>query len=288
MAMERGGTLIEAGAVCAAVSSSGSVETLRIHSVHQRNWSRIGEATNAEGDRRFIKQFVDARGRWLSELFDAELSATTLLARVRPTSFEVVEPIATVREGLIAVYPFVELERLDLLLDRDDRQVGDVAASLAAMVEELERLTPAALEAGVRDKRREPSDPGMLGWKGLDVMNLSFRSDGRLDVYDFGPLAVEDPQVVVARLVGSALMTRWGRPIRRTWSGPAPWVPELVAPVRSRTSAERVDQYVDRVFRTRRDEPQSARFLARTLVARTTSILERGYRRKVDSILDRT
>jgi hypothetical protein len=242
----------------------------------QRNWSRVGVGVDHDGNRRFVKQFVDARGRRLQSLFEAEQRTCDALAQHRFGALVPLAPLAAHPGSLALVYPYIdELSPLDVQA-RTASPTGltSISTALEGLVGDLWSLARAEQS---RQGREDQAPEGALGWKGLDIKNLSLLPDGRLLGFDFGPLyraPLADP---VARLVASVLVANWGRPLHRSLTGPPGWSLAVVSRIVGATTRADVDRRLERLLTQRLAEPQRIGVIERALVGPLTRTLGPRY-----------
>ena len=111
---------------------------LRITSVTQRNWSRVGEATDASNRRWFWKQFVDRVGNAHRRGLQGELSTREQLGQGEIPALEVVPLAGTVPDHLLLVFPHIPMATIDTIRQAHHRHRGPAQRVGQAMADIIE------------------------------------------------------------------------------------------------------------------------------------------------------
>ena len=88
----------------------------------QRNWSRVGVA-ECDGQRFFIKQFVDRVGRWHYRGFGGDAETSTLLGE-EIAGIRVVPIMQHDQARLLTISPFIGMTTIDSISRRNGGRDG--------------------------------------------------------------------------------------------------------------------------------------------------------------------
>ncbi len=223
------------------VAGVGKAEILQ---VTQRNWSRVGVA-ECDGQRFFIKQFVDRVGRWHYRGFGGDAETSAQLGE-EIAGIRVVPIMQHDQARLLTISPFIGMTTIDSISRRNGGRDGVHAArvgrALAAILEE--RTVP------------DGSDDVVV-WKGLDPKNLGWSDDGTLWVFDFGPPTRISRHDAAGLAVAAGLLSRWvARPGLHLLSPERPILRGVCEPLAPMTTLAEVQDALERHKVLRLREPQ--------------------------------
>jgi hypothetical protein len=253
-------------------------DRLNLTEVCVRNWSRTARALDDDLGAVFVKQFVNAAGRPLPALFDAELAALAELGRAELATIRPMVPLAISRRRLTIAYRWIDdLVPLTIAAFQADRaaqqRIVELIDRLVGDLGELARQCPYLPTRSIRGA----SGPFVADWKGLDLANLAAAPSGGVYVFDLGPLALAPRSHPVARLVASMYLANWGTPIRRCLGGPAPWAAVLDRSLRDHTTDRQIIDRVERSLNVRCREPQRRSIVGRFVAQAASQTLAPRY-----------
>ncbi|MEZ5246664.1 MAG: CDP-glycerol glycerophosphotransferase family protein [Acidimicrobiales bacterium] len=216
---------------------------LVIESVIQRNWSRVGIASNDDG-RFFVKQFIDRIGRSHERGYDGDEAALAAVGD-RIGDVRVVPVVGRIPERLITVSPFVEMSTLESISRRHRKGAADARRVGQAMADILLAC------------RLEDDPDTVRTWKGMDPKNIGWSDDGTLWLFDFGPLVDIPLHVAAARVMAAGLLSRWVARPGLHLVAPEPWLLRSVcAPLAPLTDLHEVEKVLRQHHDLRQREPQ--------------------------------
>ena len=216
---------------------------IRIDSVTQRNWSRVGVASGPDGTY-FVKQFIDRVGRRHARGYEGDNAALAAVGE-EISGVRVVPVVGRVPERLFTVSPHIEMRTLESMSRRhrtgatESHRVGQAMADILLAC-------------------RLDDDPTMVRtWKGIDPKNIGWSDDGTLWVFDFGPLVDLPLDVAAARVMAAGLLSRWVARPGLHLVAPERWLlSSLCAPVAPLTNLEQVETVLREHHDLRQREPQ--------------------------------
>ena len=174
----------------------GSGGPAEIREVRQRNWSRIAVA-HRDGERLFVKQFVDRIGHWQQRGFAGDAETAELLGD-EIVGVRVLPVIHRDPDRLITVARYIEMDTIDSLRGKDRQRSREVAAQIGKAL------------AAVIEERTVADQPDTVDvWKGLDPKNLGVGRDGTVYIFDFGPPARTSRTAAAAAAVSAGLLSQW-------------------------------------------------------------------------------
>lgn len=221
----------------------GPLGTGRVAHVAQRNWSRVARVEVGD-DAYFVKQFIDRVGRWHRRGFEGDRQTADTLGE-ELAGVAVLRPLVRDEDRLFMVFPFVEMTTIDSM---NGGRAGDGDA--AARVGE-------AMAAILRDRGAVGDPETVHVWKGLDPKNVGWSGDGRLWVFDFGPLVQMERRDAAALVVAAGLLSRWvARPGVHLVAPERPIIRGVCEPVAPMTSLDLVQEALHHHKELRRREPQ--------------------------------
>jgi hypothetical protein len=223
---------------------------LQVHTVHQRNWSRVGIGT-AQGQKFFLKQFVDRVSGWHERGYEGDQKTLELLGDEIAPGIRTVPVVARIDDDLVTVAPHVEMTTIDSISTVEERHGRDAENVGNALRETL-------------TSRILADDPTRTSvWKGLDPKNIGWEADGSLWVFDFGPATDADLHRAAARAMAAGLLCRWvARPGRHlVWPEPS-ILYGVCRPLAELTSLDAVIAELDTHAELRRREPQRTGYAA--------------------------
>lgn len=211
---------------------------LRCVKLQQRNWSRVGIGVEVggnngeDGDRYFLKQYVDKAGNAHPKHFRFEQAGSLLAAQVLSEVVDVPGLKFTDRERLINVFSFRRMVSIDRVLRLDsaalDRCFPEIIKRLTAMLEAM-NTAPSKLNGhNLPVKKRSYGRSELaLNFKGFEIRNVGVPLDvdnqpipERLAVFDFVRPYLAPVEEAAAKLFVSIGLLNWGKPVTRFLRGP--------------------------------------------------------------------
>ncbi len=253
---------------------------LTVDSISRRNWSTVAVAEDHRGERVFLKQFRDATGQWRPYDLDHERHGTELLASAGLDSVEVEPPVLVDRDRGVLGYRWQPVVTLDEAIRSGHRQLPSIVSDLGATAPRLLGALEAMADGLEAKRRHRPWAAGQLIAcpKGLDYRNLGWRPRDRVLMFDPGPVQLAPIEEAAAKLICSALLLNFGRPLRRCVRGvdldvAAP----LTQPLLRFTNRSALDYELDRLLRHRLQEPKPRSVAERIAAGPATRVVGKRY-----------
>lgn len=224
----------------------------------QRNWSQVGAGTLRYQGRYqavFVKRFVDRSGMSRRDHYENERQSHAILAGIGPLPVRIPRLIQAQSENVTLVYEYIDAPPVDRIIRQSySHLAAEIWTRIASTMCELLDLFG---EIELPDCTGGPSpadSPRTLDFNGLEVRNIGLRSPSsampQVVFFDPGRAKHRRQEVSGSRLITSALMLNWGRPLTRFSRGPHyALAEELIACLPSQTwSPDELQRQIDREF----------------------------------------
>ncbi|MGH8579360.1 MAG: hypothetical protein ACREVK_04260 [Gammaproteobacteria bacterium] len=209
-----------------------------VYEIEQRNWSRVAmalmekEGSQLEGERVFLKQYLDSAGRWHEHHWTYEREGIETGRATLQGLVKVAPIVGADAVHLVNAFEYCDITPMDVLLRRNPTGFKRAYPfALEQMREILERLQCGRKMVEGRElpvKKRDYGGPSTaLNFKGFDFRNLGFKVGTEaapqatdLAIFDLGRPYLAPIEEVAAKLMISIGLLNWGKPMSLFVQGP--------------------------------------------------------------------